>query len=87
MIILHTIQTLLSLYLFHKLFNKPNCSCLKSRILDTCLIIIAFIPTYMFMFKYELNSYATIVIMILTIGAIRYLKKYNYKIDNVLYDW
>lgn len=83
MILLCTIQTMLSLFLFHKLYNKPNCKCFKHRIIDTCLIILALIPAGLFFVNIHIPVYATLGIIISTIMSIRFLSQYNYNIEKL----
>lgn len=87
MSILCIVQFTATVFLFHKLFTKPTCPCIRIRILDTCLLLLAFLPISLVLFKIQLASIWTLVLLIITLGVIHYLKKYNYSSREVLEHW
>lgn len=86
MIILCTMQTILSLFLFHKLYSKPNCKKLRNRIIDTSLVVLSLLPVSL-IFVTQIPFYIAIGIMLLTSGIIWFLKQYEYNIEDIIQMW
>lgn len=75
------VQTIISLYLFHKLYMKKNCGCVKYKILDTILVILSFIPAFAIFVNIIFPTYISITIILISLAFIFKLKGYGYSVE------
>lgn len=81
------IQTMISLYLFHRLFTKKNCRCFKYRVYDTLLVIASFVPAFALFVNVIFPEIISMIIIIISLASIWLLKDYNYDIEKLCNDW